>query len=96
MELKKQQTWSTTRTRMYHYRTHTGEEVDIILEAFNGEKVAIEVKATQVLAPKDFKQLQALQNTHKNMQGFVLYMGQEVIPFSKHLTAIPVSTLWNA
>ncbi|XWN35059.1 MAG: ATP-binding protein [Roseivirga sp.] len=97
MELKKQQTWATTRTGMYHYRTHAGEEIDIILEAFNGDVVAIEVKATQIVGPRDFKHLRNLQHhrADKNTQGFVMYMGQEVIPFAKDLTAIPIANLWK-
>jgi len=97
MELKKQQTWAMTRTGMYHYRTHAGEEVDIVLEAFNGDVVAIEVKATQTVGPGDFKNLRALQRarTDKNIQGFVMYMGQEVIPVTKQLTAIPIASLWK-
>ena len=98
MELKKQQAWAETRTRIYHYRTHPGEEIDIILEAFNGDKVAIEVKAAQVVDAKDFKHLRAFQSAlpNDNIRGFVMYMGKEVIPWAPNLTAIPVSSLWNA
>ena len=97
MELKKQQAWADTRTHMYHYRTHTGEEIDVILEAFNGDKVAIEIKATQIVDAKDFKHLQAFQSAFpdQKVHGFVMYMGKEVIPWGKNLTAIPVSNLWS-
>ncbi len=31
-ELKKQATWSSKKVHFYHYRTHEGVEIDIILE----------------------------------------------------------------
>ncbi len=98
MELKKQQTWSEMPTRMYHYRTHTGEEIDLVIESFNGDIVAIEVKSSQTLASKDFAHIQHLQrnNANKNIRGFVVYMGQEVIPFAKNLTALPIAHLWHS
>lgn len=98
MELKKQQTWSEVPTRMYHYRTHTGEEIDLVIESFNGDIVAIEVKSSQTLASQDFAHIQHLQrsNADKNIRGFVLYMGQEVIPFAKNLTALPIAHLWRS
>ena len=98
MELKKQQTWSEIPTRMYHYRTHTGEEIDLVIESFNGDIIAIEVKSSQTLNSKDFAHIQHLQrnNTDKNIRGFVLYMGQEVIPFAKNLTALPIAHLWRS
>lgn len=98
MELKKQQTWSAIPTRMYHYRTHAGEEIDIILESFSGEIVAIEVKGSQTLESKDFAHIQHLQhkNAENNIRGFVVYMGQGVIPFAKNLTAVPVAHLWRS
>ena len=98
MELKKQQTWSEIPTRMYHYRTHTGEEIDLVIESFNGDIVAIEVKSSQTLASKDFAHIQHLQrnNADKNIRGFVVYMGQEVIPFAKNLTALPIAHLWRS
>ena len=97
MELKKQQTWANTRTSMFYYRTHTGEEIDIVLEAFGGRKVAIEVKATQTVSDKDFRHLRALQKAlpNEDIPGFVAYMGKTTIPWAKNLTAIPVPMLWS-
>lgn len=97
MELKKQQTWSEIPTRMYHYRTHTGSEIDIILESFSGEIIAIEVKGSQTITPKDFASIKHLQqqNMDKNILGFVVYTGTQMIPFSNNLTAIPITHLWH-
>lgn len=32
MEIRKQATWSETRPELFHYRTQTGQEVDLLLE----------------------------------------------------------------
>ena len=97
MELKKQQTWADVRTHMFYYRTHSGEEIDIVLEALGGKKVAIEVKATQVVSDRDFKHIRAFQKALPNeeISGFVAYMGQKIIPWAKNLTAIPIPMLWS-
>ena len=97
MELMKQRTWAEMKTHMYHYRTHTGEEIDIVLEAFNGDLIAIEVKASQTLDAKSFSHIKRLQQDYstKKIRGFVLYMGQKVIPVGKDLVAIPIANLWH-
>src|SRR5690606_28352181 len=45
-ELQKQIMWNIHPTKMYHFRTETGMEVDIVLEAADGSIIGIEVKAT--------------------------------------------------
>ena len=98
MELKKQQTWSSIPTRLYHYHTHTGAEVDIILETYSGDIIAIEVKSSQKLTARDFAGIQHLQQQNKDRRvvGFVVYLGKEVIPFSNQLMALPIENLWCA
>lgn len=97
MELKKQQTWAEIGTNMYYYRTHSGQEIDIVLEAFDGRKIAIEVKASQQVSDKDFRHIRDFQQAlpKDEVIGVVIYMGQEVIPWGKNLTAMPVSMLWS-
>jgi len=41
MELKKQISWSDTRPAMLHYRTQTGQEVDVVLEDTAGRIVEL-------------------------------------------------------
>lgn len=98
IELKKQQTWSSIPTRMCHYRTHTGAEVDIILETYSGDILTIEVKSSQKLMSKYFASIQHLQQQNKNKRvwDFVVYLGRDVIPLSKNLTALPIENLWCA
>ncbi len=97
MEFKKQMTWSAQPCRMFHFRTHEGQEVDIILEAPNGELIAIEVKLAYTVGSKDFSGMSCLEKDiglsfHR---GIVLYMGDQIIPFGKNKHAIPLSYLWD-
>src|SRR5512143_3559016 len=45
MELRKKASWSEVRPELYYFRTHAGQEVDIVLESRTRKLVAIEVKA---------------------------------------------------
>jgi predicted AAA+ superfamily ATPase len=96
MELQKQVTWSRSQPRMFHFRTHSGEEVDIVLESSGGGIAGVEVKAGSTVGTSDFKGLRRLaEATGKRFQlGIVLYMGSSAIPFGPRLHALPVSALW--
>jgi len=98
MEARKQISWSKTQPRMFHFRTHTGQEVDIVLEEASGRLAGIEVKASASVNNNDFKGLRALQEiAGKNFRrGILLYTGSEVVSFGKDLLAAPVSALWQS
>jgi predicted AAA+ superfamily ATPase len=97
MELIKQITWSSTKPQIFHFRTLTGQEVDIVLEDRAGKLVGIEVKASSTVTAQDFKGLRALAETtgKRFYRGVVLYTGTESLPFGPGLYAIPVNALWN-
>lgn len=96
-ELRKQATWSQERVNLYHFRTQTGIEVDMILENSAGKLIALEVKASETVGANDFKGLKYLQEEaqDKFIQGIVLYTGDATIPFGKNLFALPISSLWE-
>lgn len=96
-ELYKQATWNTTRVRIFHYRTNTGIEVDIILENRAGDIVALEVKNSSTVTAQDFKGLSYLANLmgEKFLHGIVLYTGSASVPFGTNLHALPISALWK-
>ncbi len=54
-ELRKQVTWSETRVELFHFRTNTDHEVDIVIENEVGKIVGIEVKASAGVGANDFK-----------------------------------------
>ena len=97
MELIKQLSWSNVRASLYHFRSHSGEEVDLILEADDGRLVGIEVKASSTLNTRDAKGLENLRSIagRRFQCGLILYTGREALAFGRDLWALPVATLWR-
>ncbi len=96
-ELRKQATWSDNPVSLFHFRTTTGKEVDIVLEDRQGRVVGIEVKASGVVQKRDFAGMEALAETcgKKFVRGIVLYRGDQVLPFGNRYLALPISALWR-
>lgn len=97
MELVKQAGWSVDPPALYHFRTHEGDEVDLVLERRGGAVVGIEVKSAATVTATDFKGLRALAEAagRRFRRGIVLYTGAEVVPFGAGLFALPVEALWR-
>lgn len=97
VELAKQITFSKTRCSLYHYRTSSNQEIDFILEGPQNHVVGVEVKSNSKVSARDFKHLEALKNDlgQKFRRGFVLYQGNDVVPFGEDMWAVPVSSLWG-
>lgn len=97
LELKKLSTWSLQPIGLYHYRTQSGAEVDIILENRKGEIVGIEVKSSQTLSSEDWKGLDVLSKEMegKMVRGVIFYLGQEIVSFQKDRIGLPISSLWE-
>lgn len=85
------------RTKLFHFRTLPGQEVDLLLERADGCIVGMEVKASASIQAKDFKGLHHLSEMVQARfhRGVVFYTGQEVLPFGKGMWAVPISALWN-
>jgi predicted AAA+ superfamily ATPase len=96
-ELSKQISWSTGRPGLFHYRTHTQQEVDFVLEDARGRLVGIEVKKTSSPTSGDFKGLRHLaEHTGKRfLRGLLLYTGSASVTFETNLHAMPVNALWQ-
>jgi predicted AAA+ superfamily ATPase len=97
IELIKQAGWSSDPPALYHFRTHEGDEVDLVLERRDGAVVGIEVKSAATVTAADFKGLRALADAagRRFRRGIVLYTGTEVVPFGAGLFALPVEALWR-
>lgn len=98
MEIVKQITWSSTYLKPYHFSTHKGAEVDIVLEDKYRNLYAIEVKSKASINEKDFsglKQFAALTGK-KFKKGILLYTGSQTIGGfgDGSLHAVPISSLW--
>ena len=96
-ELLKQATWSEARPWVFHYRSHTGQEVDVLLEDAAGRIVGVEVKSRASVTARDFRSLRALAELlgDRFVRGVVLYTGPTGVPFGERLHALPVSWLWR-
>ncbi len=97
MEIEKQIGWSATSPAMYHFRSHAGDEVDLVLEQRSGTIAGIEVKSAATVTASDFKGLRSLADAigPRFHRGIVLYTGREVVPFGPRLFAVPVEAIWE-
>ena len=97
MEVAKQLTWSGGRFELFHFRTTSGQEVDLVLENAAGDLVGIEVKAGAKIEGKDFGGLRLLAELagKRFRHGVVLYTGENAVPFAKNLHALPIAALWR-
>ncbi len=96
-ELRKQITWSAVQPGLYHFRTQTGREVDVVLEKTIGDIVGIEIKSRSTVNKRDFKGLEMLAESlgDKFIRGILLYTGEHTLKFGEKLWAIPAQAMWN-
>lgn len=96
-ELSKQMTWDNNFLKMYHFRSVTQQEVDIILERRDGKIVCIEVKSNANVGIADIKGMKFLKESvpHLWHRGIVLYCGDEVMTLTDGIIALPITALWS-
>lgn len=97
MELARQLTWSTERGRLYHYRTKDQLEVDAVIETPDGRVAAVEVKAGATVRTEDLAGLRNLAGHlgDRFVAGYILYTGQQTLPFGGKIKALPMDALWH-
>ncbi len=85
--------WAEHTTTVHHWRQAGSPvyEVDIVLEAFGGRRIGIEVKAASRVNPADLKGLRALRDRKGLDRGFVVYTGTEVRELDDAMWALPVT-----
>lgn len=96
-ELLRERAAAKARVDLFHFRTHSGQEVDFVLEDRAGRVVGLEIKARKSADSGDFKGLRALKELagSKFHRGIVLYSGDAPVPFGEELWAWPISALWQ-
>ena len=97
MELRRQLGWALTRARLYHWRSHDGLEVDLVVEDAAGRIAGVEVKASASVSSADFRSLRYLQGAlgERFVRGVVLYGGADAVDFGPGLHAQPVASVWR-
>ena len=68
-------------------------EVDLVLDGWDGVRVGVEVKASELVTPRDIGGLLALPGLTK---GYVIYTGADAIQLADRAWALPVSALDSA
>lgn len=96
-ELCKQRTWSSSRFGLHHFRDRDGGEVDLIIEAANGDLIAVEVKAAKSVHEGDFRGLERVRDRSGPAfkAGVVLHVGRRTHSFGDRLWSMPLDAIWG-
>ncbi|MGO9249230.1 MAG: ATP-binding protein [Solirubrobacteraceae bacterium] len=96
-EICKQLDWLEAPTTRGHWRTHDGDEVDLVIEREDGKIVALEVKASSRVTARDLRSLLKLRDKLQNqfLGGVVLYTGTRAYTHDG-IHIMPISRLWRA
>lgn len=96
-EVLKQIGWSDRLVRFGHFRTHDGDEVDVVLERDDGRVSAVEVKASSRLRDDDLKSLRILDRKlgRRFAGGAVLYLGPHAYRIDDRIHVVPLNRLWS-
>ncbi|MEE8409384.1 MAG: DUF4143 domain-containing protein [Myxococcota bacterium] len=96
-ELQKLCDWDEASVELFHFRTHTGREIDWVLERADGSVVGIEVKLAGHVRASDLKGLFALREAagDRFRRGIVMYSGSEPVSFGDRVQAVPIGNLWD-
>lgn len=92
----KQTGWKETDVNLFHFRTKSDTEVDVVLETNGREIVGIEIKSSASIGADAFKGLRVLEKDlgKKFKRGIVLYAGEKSVAFGEKMFALPIQSLW--
>lgn len=96
-ELHKQASWSDEVSGVGHWRTHDGQEVDLVVEHADGSITAFEIKAGARVERRDANGLRALRRALGDSfnAGFILHTGESAFHIDDQIAAAPIDTLWT-
>jgi predicted AAA+ superfamily ATPase len=96
-EVARQLSWAEEPVQLFHYRDRDKVKVDMVLEHASGQVIGIEVKAAETVRGDDFRGLRHLADRlgGRFQAGFVLYAGEQSLPFGDKLKALPMAALWQ-
>lgn len=83
---------------MYHLRDANGRrEIDLLLEARDGQVIAIEVKASAAPSRTDARHLEWLRSQigPRFSVGLLVHTGPRVFQIAEGVLAVPAAGLWS-
>jgi predicted AAA+ superfamily ATPase len=95
-EILKQVSWSDEVITASHFRTESGDEVDLVLETWDGRVAGFEIKAGTRIKDPDLKGLRLLRDRlgDRFVDGFVLNLGELAYRKADRIAVMPLSALW--
>lgn len=96
-ELRKQASWLDERVTTGHWRTHDGDEVDLVIEFDDGNVLAFEVKANERVTGDEFKGLRKLREAlgARLIAGVAFSTGARSYTYEDRLHVRPIDRLWR-
>lgn len=96
-EAIKQVSWLDGIAGIGHWRTHDGDEVDLVIERDDGAILAFEVKAGSRVPGDAFRGLRKLRDAVGDafVAGIALYLGERSYTYDDRLHVMPVDLLWT-
>ena len=93
-EILKQLSYINKNIQFFFHSSSDKREIDFLL-INDGKITAIEIKASKIVSKEDFKQIKAIQNQYTHIEkkfnaGYILYLGDHIVPFSDATFAIPI------
>lgn len=82
---------SALKPGIYHWRSHGGAEVDLILE-IDGIYFPVEIKCRSMVSRRDLRGIEAFRKTYPNLNigpGLVVYAGENLFSLSEDCYAVP-------
>ncbi|MEU1431249.1 ATP-binding protein [Nocardia sp. NPDC005746] len=97
-EILKQLSWWDAPVTVGHFRTGTGDEVDLVVEADDGCVIAFEFKAGTRIHGEDLRGIRALRTKLGNRltTSIILYTGPHAYRHEEGSLVLPLDSLWTA
>ena len=96
-EILKQVGWSDEVVSASHFRTESGDEVDLVLETWDGRVAGFEIKGGSRIKDVDLSGLRLLRDRlgDRFIGGFVLNLGELAYRKEDKIAIAPLSVLWS-
>jgi predicted AAA+ superfamily ATPase len=96
-ELLRQASWLEEVSVCGHWRTHDGDEVDLIVERGDGRVLAFEVKAAGRVEDAALRHLRKLRDAlgERLLAGVMLYTGAHAYRPEERLHVMPIDRIWT-